>query len=164
MNVRCTGPVHLPSPFAQPQRQQPRPRGWHGARRGPEGKYDSQDTRVCCPAIVRTHPPMLYGPITCTLAAHWAFSPAFAVCADSPRTTSAPRAAWRSPRPSRLIRPSRGSSLLPCHRTLSPMRQVLNGPPCFRVRHTPPLSLEASQPRSARASKTRPANPCVCPG
>ena len=133
MNVRCTGPVHLPSPFAQPQRQQPRPRGWHGARRGPEGKYDSQDTRVCCPAIVRTHPPMLYGPITCTLAAHWAFSPAFAVCADSPRTTSAPRAAWRSPRHSREIRPSHSSSLLPCHRTHPPMRQGPSQPsmlPC----------------------------------
>eukprot|EP00964_Phaeocystis_antarctica_P020101 scaffold11099_cov65-Phaeocystis_antarctica.AAC.1 len=39
------------SPFAQPQRQRPRPRGWHGARRGAQGQHDPHVARVCCPAI-----------------------------------------------------------------------------------------------------------------
>ena len=62
---------------------------------------------------------LLEGP---TLAALCPSPPAFAVCAASKATTSAPRVAWRSPRPSRATRPSRRSSLLPCHRTHSPMR------------------------------------------
>ena len=55
-HARCTGPCQPPSPCAQPQQQQPRPRGWHGDRRGPQGKYDPQDARVCCPAIEPTRP------------------------------------------------------------------------------------------------------------
>ena len=36
--ARCTCPFHLPSPFVQPRRKRPRPRGGHGIRRGPQGK------------------------------------------------------------------------------------------------------------------------------
>ena len=56
MRAHCTCPSHLPSPCAQPRPQQPRPRGWHGARRGPEEQYHPQDARVCCPAIEPTCP------------------------------------------------------------------------------------------------------------
>eukprot|EP00964_Phaeocystis_antarctica_P035449 scaffold20245_cov57-Phaeocystis_antarctica.AAC.1 len=47
-------PFHLPSPFAQPRQQQPRPRGWHGARRGAQGQYNPQVAQVCFPAIEPT--------------------------------------------------------------------------------------------------------------
>eukprot|EP00964_Phaeocystis_antarctica_P020907 scaffold11571_cov57-Phaeocystis_antarctica.AAC.1 len=53
------------SPCAQPPQQQPWPRGWHGARRGPQGQHDSHVPQVCCPAH-RTHPPVRPGPLTCT--------------------------------------------------------------------------------------------------
>jgi len=36
----------LPSPCAQPHEQQARPRGWHGARRGPEEQYHPRDAQV----------------------------------------------------------------------------------------------------------------------
>ena len=150
----------LPLPCVQPRREQPRPRGWHGARRGPEEQYHPRDARVCCPAIEPTahalrpdsmiahctlpFPPCLrrahrlnrnnLGPeggmalaealksnttlkelrsaaLPSTLPAHalrphsmhahctGPSHPAFAVCAGSSSTSSAPRLAWRSPRP-----------------------------------------------------------------
>jgi hypothetical protein len=46
----------LASLCAQPQRQQARPRGWHGARRGPQEQHHPQDAGVCCPAIEPTRP------------------------------------------------------------------------------------------------------------
>jgi hypothetical protein len=46
----------VPSPFAQPPPQRPRPRGWHGARRGPQEQHHPRDARVCCPAIEPTCP------------------------------------------------------------------------------------------------------------
>ena len=49
----------------------------------------------------------------------------FAVCAGSSTTSSAPRAAWRSPRRSRATPPSSCSSLLPCHRTHPPIHRVM---------------------------------------
>eukprot|EP00964_Phaeocystis_antarctica_P154945 scaffold123892_cov46-Phaeocystis_antarctica.AAC.1 len=55
-NAPCTRPFHLPLPFAQPLQEQPRPRGWHGARRGPQGEHDPHVARVCCPAIEPTRP------------------------------------------------------------------------------------------------------------
>ena len=64
--------------------------------------------------------------------------PSFAVCAGSATTSLAPRVAWRSPRRSRATRPSRSSSLLPCHRIHSPVHS-------FRVFHPLPRSLDASQ-------------------
>eukprot|EP00964_Phaeocystis_antarctica_P046062 scaffold26560_cov53-Phaeocystis_antarctica.AAC.2 len=62
----------------------------------------------------------LNGPQRATLAALALFTFLCHVCAASSVTTSAPRLAWRSPRPSRATRPSRRSSLLPCH--LEPTR------------------------------------------
>ena len=59
---------------------------------------------------------LLDGPTLTTLAA-LAFPPVLAVCTASSATNSVSRVAWRSPGPLRLIRPSRRSSLLPCHRT-----------------------------------------------
>eukprot|EP00964_Phaeocystis_antarctica_P103868 scaffold69103_cov66-Phaeocystis_antarctica.AAC.3 len=53
----CTRPFHLPLPCAQPLPQRPRPRGWHGARRGAQEQHDPQEARVCCPAIEPTRPP-----------------------------------------------------------------------------------------------------------
>eukprot|EP00964_Phaeocystis_antarctica_P053831 scaffold31616_cov59-Phaeocystis_antarctica.AAC.1 len=55
IHVRCTRPVHLPLPCAQPRREQPRPRGRHGARRGAQGQHDPHVAQVCCPAI--SNPP-----------------------------------------------------------------------------------------------------------
>ena len=54
----------LPSPCAQARQQQPRPRGWHGSRRGPEEQYHPQGAPVCCPAIKPTRPcvEVLYSP------------------------------------------------------------------------------------------------------
>ena len=46
----------LPLPFAQPRPQQPRPRGWHGARRGPQEQHHPHGAPVCCPAIKPTCP------------------------------------------------------------------------------------------------------------
>eukprot|EP00964_Phaeocystis_antarctica_P017958 scaffold9967_cov64-Phaeocystis_antarctica.AAC.1 len=52
MHAPYTRPFHLPFPFAQPLRQQPRPRGWHGARRGAQGQHDPHVAQVCCSAIL----------------------------------------------------------------------------------------------------------------
>jgi hypothetical protein len=46
----------VPSPFVQPPIQQPRPRGWHGARRGPQEQHHPRKAGVCCPAIKPTCP------------------------------------------------------------------------------------------------------------
>jgi hypothetical protein len=46
----------FPSPFAQPRGQRPRPRGWHGARRGTQEQHHPQEADVCCPAIKPTCP------------------------------------------------------------------------------------------------------------
>jgi hypothetical protein len=47
----------LASPFAQARRQQPRPRGWHGARRGPQEQHHPHGAPVCCalPSNPPTH-------------------------------------------------------------------------------------------------------------
>ena len=63
----------LPLPCAQARLQQPRPRGWHGARRGPEEQHGPQDARVCCPAIEPTRP-CLEAPQHAR-SLHWPFSP-----------------------------------------------------------------------------------------
>ena len=80
------------------------------------------------------------------------FPPSVAVCAASSSPTSAARRAWRLPRPSREIRPSRRSSLLPCHRTHPPVRQGPSQASMLPYISPLPLSLEASQHRPARAS------------
>ena len=77
-------------------------------------------------AALPSNPPTPYGPTACTFTPHRPFSPAFAVCAASTATSSAPRRAWRSPRRSRATRPSRRSSLLPCH--LEPTRPCAKAP------------------------------------
>ena len=46
----------FPSPCAQPRHQRPRPRGWHGARRGTQEQHHPQEADVCCPAIKPTCP------------------------------------------------------------------------------------------------------------
>ena len=63
----------LPSPCAQAQRQQPRPRGWHGARRGPEEQHHPQGAPVCCPAIKPTRPCLTA--LQHARSLHWPFSP-----------------------------------------------------------------------------------------
>eukprot|EP00964_Phaeocystis_antarctica_P029961 scaffold16899_cov53-Phaeocystis_antarctica.AAC.2 len=52
----------------QPPQQQPRPRGWHGARRGPQEQHNPHVARVCCPAFEPTRP-CVTAPTACTLAA-----------------------------------------------------------------------------------------------
>ena len=64
----------LPSPCAQPPPQQARPRGWHGARRGPEEQYHPHVPPVCCPAIEPTRP--------CVTVLH--SPPCFRVCHPLP--------------------------------------------------------------------------------
>ena len=64
----------LPPPCAQAPKQQPRPRGWHGARRGPEEQYHPRDALVCCPAIKPTRP--------CVTVLH--SPPCFRVCHPLP--------------------------------------------------------------------------------
>jgi hypothetical protein len=134
MHARCTGPLHcFPSPFAQASRKRPRPRGWHVARRGPQEQHHPHGARVCCSAIEPIRR-CLAAPRACTLAALALFTFSFAVCAASFATSSAPRVAWRSPRPSRPTPPSRRSGLLPCHRTHPPMRHGFSQPstlPCI---------------------------------
>jgi hypothetical protein len=73
----------LASPFAQPRRQQPRPQGWHGARRGPQEQHHPYGAPVCCPAIEPTRR-CLAAPRACTLAALALFTCSFAVCAGLP--------------------------------------------------------------------------------
>eukprot|EP00964_Phaeocystis_antarctica_P074426 scaffold45752_cov56-Phaeocystis_antarctica.AAC.1 len=63
-------------PFAQPHGEQPRPRGWHGARRGAQGQHDPQDALVCCPAI--SNPPAHASrPQQHARSLHSPFSPSF---------------------------------------------------------------------------------------
>jgi hypothetical protein len=53
----------FPSPFAQPWDEQARPRGWHGARRGPQEQHHPEEAAVCCPAIEPTCPCVTVFPI-----------------------------------------------------------------------------------------------------
>ena len=121
--------LHLPlpsltpsmTPFTQPWPQRARPRGWHGARRGPQEQHSPQKALVCCPAIEPTRP-ITFSPHHMHPHCTRSFSPFLCrVSAGSATTSSAPRAAWRSPRPSRATRPSSGSSLLPRHRIHPPI-------------------------------------------
>ena len=117
-------------------------RGW---RRG------SEDEHHACPSRVRAARPALEpralglallpeGPSLSALAPT---HPSFAVCKGLETTSSAPRVARRSPRPSRATRPSRYSGLLPGHQTHPPM-PFSSQAACTRSLHTCPFSICAA--------------------
>jgi hypothetical protein len=87
----------LASPFAQPLRQQPRPRGWHGARPGPQEQHRPQDAGVCCPAIEPCAPADALRPHEHARSLHWPSSPFPSPFAQPRRQLPRPRG-WHGDR------------------------------------------------------------------